>query len=295
MISDEEIITELEKIAFDLDPEFNDPDRDVGIREADAAQDVREAVNHIKENNWHRAYDFLRSWVMNKIPDAVLAVIKEKADEPTKAALERLGGDKEFVYEYILFDDEGGWTSSRRSSSKVMLREMLETLRDSRWHKDEWQSADLKRLTEMYMNQYDESPCTFFGTPEEYNKKQQDERRRELEQSAKDIAYKHGVKVDSLEFLKAVQKELREVQYSQEEWNNPEVRMEEWAACRYAGVGADVYFDDLNFENGRYESRIDHLHGIMEWVSENCPLLWAKFENDRLNEKDDDEESEEDY
>jgi hypothetical protein len=77
---------------------------------------------------------------------------------------------------------------------------------------------------------------------------------------------------------------LDKIRGEQEHWNNPEVRAEQWAACMYSGAGRDVYFDDLNFENGRYEGRRDTIHDVMDWLGENCPLLMAQYRESQLEE-----------
>jgi len=86
------------------------------------------------------------------------------------------------------------------------------------------------------------------------------------------------------EFIDVIERELNGIDYEQERWNDGEIRAEQWAAHMHMG-SRDAYFDDLNFENGRYENRRDKLVGILEWISLNCPLLWAQHEERKLSEE----------
>ena len=76
--------------------------------------------------------------------------------------------------------------------------------------------------------------------------------------------------------------ELQSLEFQQETWNHPERRMEEWGAHSLAGAGAESYFDDLNYVNGNISGRRGTLSDILTWLSENCPLLWAKWEENQL-------------
>lgn len=125
----------------------------------------------------------------------------------------------------------------------------------------------------------------FLGTKETYEKRKREKRREELESTAKELAAQFKVKLSSLEFIEKLHEAIRGVEYGREEWNNPERRAEEWAACMYSGVGSDVYYDDLNFENGRFSERMDEYYDILEWLEEECPLLMCKYEEMKLKEE----------
>lgn len=133
-----------------------------------------------------------------------------------------------------------------------------------------------------------ESYCEdmFFGTVKEYDEMKREERREELESTAKELAAKFKVKLSSLEFIEKLHEAIDGVRDDQEQWNNPERRAEEWAACMYSGGGSDVYYDDLNFENGRYNDRINDYYDILDWLREECPLLMCKYEEMKLKKDD---------
>lgn len=123
------------------------------------------------------------------------------------------------------------------------------------------------------------------GTIEEYKEHEREQKRLELESTAKELAAKFQVKLSSLEFIEKLNDAIRGVEYGREDWNNPERRAEEWAACQYSGGGSEVYFDDLNFENGRFSERMDEYLDILEWLQDECPLLMCKYEELKMKEE----------
>jgi hypothetical protein len=118
---------------------------------------------------------------------------------------------------------------------------------------------------------------------DEQNKWESEEQRKKLEVSAKVFAHKHNCKLGTFEFIRAIEEELADNASRREQWNNPEVRMEEWAAHQYAGGGSESYFDDLNYENANFEGESDSLENILEWLRTECPLLMAKYEEKKLS------------
>lgn len=130
---------------------------------------------------------------------------------------------------------------------------------------------------------------------DEHKKVVAEHRRKELEQYAGAFASESGYKVGTFEFIRAIEQALGRIRHKRERWNDSETRMEEWAAHRYAGNSAETYYDDLNFENGRFASATDHLREIMEWLETECPLLMAKYEEMKLaGTWENDEEAEDD-
>ncbi len=194
-----------------------------------------------------------------------------------EACLDRLGLAPEDTYELISvqINDERG--SSRKSSRKESLEDFLgDIYRQVRTLKHINNVADLMpAMAEAIEGDY--VYLVFFGTPAEAEGYRLEERRKELEPIASELARRYRVKIDSHAFVDAIHAELGIVREEQDQWNHPEVRMEQWAACRMGGYGQDLYFDDLNFENGRYGARRDELHDILEWLGEACPLMMATY------------------
>jgi hypothetical protein len=138
-----------------------------------------------------------------------------------------------------------------------------------------------------YEHDHDWGGCHGVLTRDEFDVYQREERRKRVEEYASEVASAHNVRVGTPEFIKALREEIDEVGDCRERWNNPERRMEEWAAHRYAGNSYETYFDDLNFENGRFESRLDALREVWDWLEQYCPLLMARMMEESLQETSD--------
>ena len=197
-----------------------------------------------------------------------------------------IGGNHEIFTEFADTDPD---SYGRRHVSRTSVRNVMCELLDSRWYRDRPRELakikNVKELGEFYGGEFDYDPLIFFGTAEERKRRDAEKRRKELEGLASQIAHEYNVGINTLEFLSVVEKQIANIGYEQEQWNNPEIRMEQAAACYHAlgsARGQEVYFDDLNFENGRYNSYRDDLEGILEWIGENCPLLWAQHEERKL-------------
>lgn len=239
--------------------------------------------------------------------DAVFQTRKKRAVED---ALDRLGGDMELMYESHWagsddrYDDE--YYPAGSAWKNTTLREVLEDMAeydhyanyyytDSSGEK-KWRQTRERRVSDFTgvesLNDVSEMFQEFLCgddhgvgpllTPAQVQKEEQDRRRKSLEQTAAQFAYQCGHKVGTREYILAAYRAIDGVRYERERWNDGETRMEEWAACRYAGVGSDVYFDDLNFENGRYASRLNRLGEVLDWLEEVCPLLMRQIEQERV-------------
>lgn len=127
------------------------------------------------------------------------------------------------------------------------------------------------------------------GTIAEYEEMKREQRREELEGMAKELAAKFRMKLSSIQFIEKLNEVIDGVKNDRDDWNHYERRAEEWAACMYSGAGSDTYFDDLNFENGRYDNRINDYYDILEWLREECPLLMCKYDEKKLREENEED------
>lgn len=224
---------------------------------------------------WHHYYDDLDINLTNiHTYDDFRKDMKAKLRRATaiKMAIKRLGGDLDIVeFGIEVYPFEG----SRKFFQTKKLSDILDSFSDYHEILAIKTLDDLKNIQNDY---YEDAFIHFLGTIDEYRKYDAEQRRKELESFASDFARSHNIQSNSLDFIAAVEDEIHRIELDKEGWNNPEVRMEEWAACRYAGVGSDVYFDDLNFENGRFDTKLNKLNGILTWLSEQCPLLWAQYQ-----------------
>ena len=238
--------------------------------------------------------------------EAQLAI---RAAREVEQTLERLGGDQELHYmEYWHGSDDRYDDNSYDAGSRwceTTLREILEdmviyqkeirvkTPPTERYPNGNFyyqrrdavlDMSDINRLGDVSsmfcdMREGDGGGVWCLCTAAEAKAKQLEDRRKELEHTAAAFAAQCGHKVGTREYVLAAYRALEDVQYEHERWNDGETRMEQWAACRFAGVGSDVYYDDLNFENGRYANRMDKLQDVLDWLEEVCPLLMRQMEH----------------
>ena len=238
------------------------------------------------------------------------AVFETRKKRAVEEALDQLGGDQELMYESHWrgsddrYDDHSHEAGSawKHTTLRAVLKDMAEYDHDRcvryvdgngkqqlRWVRER-QVTDFSGLQSL--NDVSSMFCEFcecedggvgpLMTPAQVQKEKQDRRRKELETTAANFAAQCGHKVGTREYVLAARKAIRGVRYERDRWNDGETRMEEWAACRFAGVGSEVYFDDLNFENGRYGNRLDRLGDVLNWLEEVCPLLMRQMDQEMV-------------
>lgn len=206
------------------------------------------------------------------------AAVESRRAKDISRCVRRLGGDKTIRYVYGYYEPGPYESQARTCDQSLLLSELLAEMSQSRFYS----FGDFERIKTFsdigwYWSDIDDICVDFIGTEKEYEDYRIEKDRKQYEQLASEVARKYRVKVDSIDFIKAVQSEIDAVNEESDQWNNPEVRMEEWAACQYAGGGSDTYYDDLNFVNGQFSGRLDDLYGILDWIAEACPLLWARY------------------
>jgi hypothetical protein len=248
--------------------------------------------------------------------EAVFQIRKERAVEETLA---RLGGDMDLMYESHWsgsddrYDDE--YYPAGSAWKNTTLREVLEDMAEydhtdcykdsdgkTRWRRErrvfDFDGIEsLNDVSEMFQESLcgDDHGVGPLLTPAVVEKERLDRRRKCLEQTAAQFAAQCGYKVGTREYVLAAYRAIDKVRYERERWNDGETRMEQWAACRYAGVGSDVYYDDLNFENSRYAGRLDRLGEVLDWLEEVCPLLMRQIEQERVAAGDVEDDSDDEY
>lgn len=252
-------------------------------------------------------YDDIFDLIGEGYGEAVFEIRKDRAVED---ALDRLGGDQELMYESHWSGSDDRYDEYYPAGSaweQITLRNVLKDLveydhtdcyKDSdgklRWRRER-RVADFSHLeslndvSEMFQEFHcgDDHGVGSLMTVAEMEQEEKDRRRKSLEQTAADFAAQCGHKVGTREYVLAARRAIEDVRYERDRWNDGETRMEQWAACRYAGVGSDVYFDDLNFENGRYASRLNRLGEVLDWLEEVCPLLMRQIEQEMAAAGDD--------
>lgn len=209
-----------------------------------------------------------------------------------EAAIERIGlGDVALVerYRYDAGMADPEWDYSprgemRESRKDTTLREVLADLWHDRWGEDQFDEINsLDDVRCSWQDALSEGDCYAVSLlpPDEDEAQQKDAQRKRMEGLAGEVARQHGISVDSLAFIAAVEEEIAAVEDRREAWDSGEARMERMGACVMSlgsARGAEVYYDDNDFEGGRFSNRLSTLHGILEWLASECPLLWAKHQ-----------------
>lgn len=253
-------------------------------------------------------YDDIFDLIGEGYGEAVFEIRKARAVEETLA---RLGGDMDLMYESHWagsddrYDDEyfGAGSEWKHTSLREVLEDMAEydhtdCYKDSdgqtRWRRERrvFDFAGVESLSdvsEIFCDEFcgDDHGVGSLMTVAEMEKEEQDRRRKSLERTAAEFAAQCGHKVGTREYVLAARRAIEDVRYERDRWNDSETRMEQWAACRYAGVGSDVYYDDLNFENSRYAGRLDRLGEVLDWLEEVCPLLMREMEQEPVGMSED--------
>ena len=227
-------------------------------------------------------FDSYTQFIGNGYGEAVFQIRKARSVEQT---LERLGGDQEIAYESYWYGSDWYDDHSYDAGSEWNYTTLRDVLTELAAHTDFSEVADLHDVSAIFRdaNEHDDGGVGELMTIEDMEKETIDRRRKELEHTAANFACQCGHKVGTREYVLAAYKALEDVQYEHERWNDGETRMEQWAACQFAGVGSDVYYDDLNFENGRYANRMDKLRDVLDWLEEVCPLLMRQIEQEVEN------------
>ena len=135
---------------------------------------------------------------------------------------------------------------------------------------------DIKSFKDLanYWNEANEGYSYLF-IKQEYEEKLVEEIRKKLEASASSFASKHKTGGVNILFLTILQEEIDNIESSRESFNEPEAKLERLGRC---GSNREAYYDDNEYENGRYDAKVNALIDIQQWVMYNLPLLWARYQ-----------------
>lgn len=113
-------------------------------------------------------------------------------------------------------------------------------------------------------------------TFKEYEKKEQEARRIELEGIASQFAQKCKHPVGSMEFLEALNEAINHAEQDYENYNNPERQMEEWMDHRAAG-SSSYFHENVNYTRSKLYDEVNTLQDVWNWLEKNCPLLMCQW------------------
>jgi hypothetical protein len=219
---------------------------------------------------WCSVRDFgLMAWIGQAIGENTADVRK---DHQVSEILKHFPDTGMVLVATTVYQSPDDYQSYPGEESKT-LKEWVVELVDNNSQRYRWQSdleiTNLGSLEECIREILYGDDCHLraFETQAKYDKRVKEEERRRLEKAAAKIAADNDVRVDSIGFIKACYRIIDRQQFYRE-------GMAEDRLCIGYGVTADQYFDELN------ESRSDtnHVREILDWLSENCPLLWAQYQ-----------------
>jgi hypothetical protein len=219
-----------------------------------------------------------------------------RCERQVDRTLARLGGDRSLQYvsywhgsddRYDDYYSEPG-SAWKTTTLRQVLVDMVE-YRDWRGRERSADFGELRSLSDVsdWFRDANDGDCgrvSRLYTDAEAHAERLERKRVELESTAAAFASRCGHKVGTREYVLAARKAVDEVDYQRERWNDPEVRAEQWAACRYAG--SNSYFDDLNFENSRYDRRISGLQDVLDWLEQTCPMLMRQVESELVTQEE---------
>jgi len=203
--------------------------------------------------------------------------------------------DYELVYvdRFINEDEDGYATGVRRGKPQsITIDQMVDNWTDGSfvrgfyWPGEEinqqnddkylinWFS-EIQNFKNLASNWNDVNEDSFLFIKKEYEENIREETRKKLEADAASFSAKHKTGGINVLFLTILQEEIDNIESSRESFNDPEAKMERLG--RY-GSNRSSFYDDQEYENNKYYEKIDRLLSIQEYVRENLPLLWARYQ-----------------
>lgn len=187
--------------------------------------------------------------------------------------------DLEFVsVDRYVDEDEHGYVNGVRNGTpdNITIEQIINywthTIDDSliEWFNE---IVDFKKLAYNW-NDFTDGYSTLL-IKQEYEEKIREETRKNLENFAASFAAKHKTNGVNLMFLNLLQEEIERIESDMKTFNDPEAKLERMGRC---GSNREAFYDDNDYENGKYDAKVDALVNIQQYVRENLPLLWARYQ-----------------
>lgn len=215
------------------------------------------AVESFKERFKDLSLVYVDSYVNEDEDGYVTGVVTAKPQEVT---IEKIISDwtsEDFVWGFYSLGEP---KNNQDKNNKILIE----------WFNDIKTVKDLKK----YWNEATEGySCLFIK--QEYEEKLVEEIRKKLEADASSFASKHKTGGVNILFLTILQEEIDNIESNKKNFNEPEAKMERLGRC---GSNREAYYDDNEYENERYDAKVDALVSIQQWVMYNLPLLWARYQ-----------------
>ena len=145
-------------------------------------------------------------------------------------------------------------------------------LEHTRW-RDQINLEELKSVDDLIgLIIDDHDDChVIIETPEENKKREAEEERQRLEQAAQQFCQRNNVRPGTMELLEALDRELERLESYRE-------GMREDGLC----IGYGVTHEQWCEEHNESVSDTHNIRAIFDWVANNCPLLFAQYQEAKL-------------
>lgn len=212
---------------------------------------------------------------------------KQKGLEMTKNEILAVFANEVFCVESssARYDDDENYIND--FSTKVKDNISIAAVVDNIFHEAEeneiceLESAitDLNSLIRLYNEFNDNAPyySEKLHIQSVYKEQAAEKTRQSLETDAASFARKHQTGGVNTLFIQKLLEEMQSIQQQQSDWNSAERRMERHAICASSGC-RDSFWEDNDYENGKFDTRQDRLQKLFDYIQEHLPLLWAKYE-----------------
>lgn len=217
----------------------------------------------------------LMAWIGDSIGDNALAVRKHKV---VSKVLSRFPDTSiELVARTVVEDYDGVSHGTVTKTIAEWVVELVEWSSRGRWAngmgfdyfvKTIFDMKSLKQaIREDYYDYSDSVRCISLLTDSEQEQADKLAERRRLESAARELADRYGVSVDTLDFIRACDREL-------DRFEDYRYGMREDGLCIGYGVTAAQWQDEFNAS----QSDTVHVREILDWLRGHCPMLWAEYQ-----------------
>ena len=157
--------------------------------------------------------------------------------------------------------------------------EIFDNLTESRYwdRSDATWADDLATVIDCLRENASEEGGASVYTEEEYAEHKSEQERQRLERTASQFARAHSVTPGTIEFFEALDRaQDREKSYRE--------GLREDGLCATAYPFSSAGVEQWNEMNSDSYGRTADIRDVREWVQSNCPLLWLKYQEGKLQE-----------
>jgi hypothetical protein len=114
----------------------------------------------------------------------------------------------------------------------------------------------------------------------------QEQERKALEYSTSKLLRKYGETEVNLTFIRLLNDDIEDINSKMENHDSGEQRAERYARGRH------TFDEDNDYMKSHWNKHINEIERVKNWIKSNCPLLWAQYNNQQLNQEQHQEEQE---